>query len=191
MPPPRKIDLIPSELREWLQETLEARGFGDYVAVTEELNFKLEEAGVELRVGKSSVHAWGTEYQEFIKYQEQASAWAEGWMKEQGLDEEAKRHNVLFQMITTLAFKVMQAQMSRDADEIDPRELHFLGKMLKDVMSSSGMREKLMADERIRIRKEVQAEAAAEATKAAKDAGLSPAAADAIKARILGIEVPK
>jgi len=46
-------------------------------------------------------------------------------------------HNVLFQMITTLAFKVMKAQMTKEGDEINPQELHFLGRMLKDVMSSS------------------------------------------------------
>lgn len=148
MPVPRKVDLLPPELRGWLQEELRARGFGDYVELSEALNFRLEEAGLELRIGKSALHAYGQEYQEFVKYQEEASAWAAGWMQENGLEEEAKRHNVLFQMVTTLAFKVMQAQMTKGGDEIDPKELHFLGRMLKDVMASSGMREKLVADER-------------------------------------------
>jgi len=58
-------------------------------------------------------------------------------MEGNGLEDEAKRHNVLFQMITTLAFKVMKAQMTKEGDEINPQELHFLGRMLKDVMSSS------------------------------------------------------
>ena len=51
MPPPRKIDLIPQEIRLRLQDLLKARGFSDYVAVTEDLNFWLEEAGLEMRVG--------------------------------------------------------------------------------------------------------------------------------------------
>jgi len=148
MPPPRKVDLLPAELKGWLQEELKDRGFGDYVELAEALNFRLEEAGLELRIGKSAIHAYGQEYQEFVKYQEEASAWAAGWMNENGLEDEAKRHNVLFQMITTLAFKVMQAQMTKGGDEIDPKELHFLGRMLKDVMASSGLREKLMEEER-------------------------------------------
>jgi hypothetical protein len=69
-------------------------------------------------------------------------------MSEAGIGDEAKRHNVLFQMITALAFKVMQAQMTRAGDEIDPRELGFLGKMMKDIMSSAGIREQLVAAER-------------------------------------------
>ncbi len=143
MPPPRKVDLLPADLKRWLQEEMRARGFGGYEELAEALNFRLEEAGQELRIRKSALHAYGQEYEQFVKYQDEASAWAAGWMADNGLEEEAKRHNVLFQMITTLAFKVMQAQMSREADEIDPKELHFLGRMLKDVMASSGIREQL------------------------------------------------
>lgn len=187
MPPPRKIDLIPQEIRLWLQEVLKERGFGDYLAVTEELNFKLEDAGLEMRVGKSAVHSFGQEYEQMAKAQEEASAWAVSWMEGNGLEEEAKRHNVLFQMITTLAFKVMKSAMLKDGDKIDPKELHFLGKMLKDVMSSSGIREKLTADERVRIAKEERANAAETAVKAAREAGMSSATAEKIKADILGV----
>lgn len=148
MPPPRKVDLLPDELKRWLQEELRARGFGSYEELAEALNFRLEEEGLDLRIRKSALHAFGQEYEEFVKYQEQASAWAADWMQEQGLEDEARRHNVLFQMITTLAFKVMQAQMMVDGKEIDPKELHFLGRMLKDVMASSGIRETLIKAER-------------------------------------------
>lgn len=148
MPAPRKIDQMPPELREWLKAELVARGFGEYEALAAALNFRLEEAGLELRVQKSAVHAYGQEYREFVKLQEASSAWAEGWMSENGLADDARRHNVLFQMITSLAFKVMQGQMTREADEIDPKELHFLGRMMKDVMQSAGVREQLIAAER-------------------------------------------
>ena len=172
MPPPRKIDLIPQEIRLRLQDLLKERGFSDYVAVTEDLNFWLEDAGLEMRVGKSAVHSFGQEYEQ---------------MAGNGLEEEAKRHNVLFQMITTLAFKVMKSAMLKEGDEIDPKELHFLGKMLKDVMSSSGIREKLTADERLRIAKEERANAAETAVKAARQAGMSSETAEKIKADILGV----
>ena len=105
MPRPRKVDLMPEELRGWLKEELRARGFSDYEGLADDLNFRLEEAGMQLRIGKSAVHNFGQEYEEFVKYQEEASAWAAGWMNDNGLEEEAQRHNVLFQMITTLAFK--------------------------------------------------------------------------------------
>ncbi|SPH21000.1 hypothetical protein ASD8599_01741 [Ascidiaceihabitans donghaensis] len=156
MPPPRKIDLLPKELRDWLKAELEERGFAGYEDLAEALNFRLEAEGMDVRIGKSAIHSFGKEHAEFVKYQEQASAWAADWMQGNGLEEEAQRHNVLFQMITTLAFKVMQGQMTKKAEEIDPKELHFLGRMLKDVMSSSGIREKLMQDEREMVAREAR-----------------------------------
>lgn len=83
-----------------------------------------------------------------MKFQDQASAWAADWMQDNGLEDEARRHNVLFQMITTLAFKVMQSQMLKQGEEIDPKELHFLGRLMKDVMASSGIRETMAREER-------------------------------------------
>jgi predicted butyrate kinase (DUF1464 family) len=151
MPPPRKVDLLPPELKSFLQDALKQRGFAGYEDLADELNFMLEDAGLTLRIGKSALHSYGQEYSEFVKYQEEASSWAAEWMNDNGLEEEAQRHNILFQMITTLAFKVMQTQMSKSGDEIDPKELHFIGKMLKDVMSSSGIREKMKTDERARV----------------------------------------
>lgn len=189
MPPPRKVDLLPPELKSWLQEELKARGFGGYVELSDALNFRLEEEGLELRIGKSSLHAYGQEFEEFVKYQDQASAWAASWMNDNGLEEEAKRHNVLFQMVSTLAFKVMQAQMTQEAKEIDPRDLHFLGKLMKDLMASSGIREKLMEGERARIAEEAaraaKAAAAEEVGAAALQLGLTAETVESIKDKIL------
>jgi hypothetical protein len=148
MPAPRKVDLLPPELKRWLEAELRTRGFAGYEALAESLNWKLEEEGLELRIQKSALHSFGAEYAEFVKVQESASAWATEWMTEAGIGEEAKRHNVLFQMITALAFKVMQAEMIKEAGEIDPKSLHFIGRMMKDIMASSGIREQLVAAER-------------------------------------------
>lgn len=148
MPAPRKINLLPPELKTWLEDELRARGFGGYEALAEALNWKLEAAGLELRIQKSALHEYGAEYAELVKVNEQASAWATEWMTENGIGEEAKRHNVLFQMITALAFKVMRAEMLKEGGEIDPKNLHFIGRMMKDIMHSSGIREQLVAAER-------------------------------------------
>lgn len=187
MPPPRKINLLPSELQAWLKEELKARGFADYDAVTDALNFRLEEEGIEVRVGRTAVHTFGKEYAEFVKYQDEASSWAVGWMQENGLEEEAQRHNVLFQMITTLAFKVMQSQMMKTGDEIDPKELHFLGKMLKDVMASSGIRQKLLEEERARIAQEARVAAVEDVATAALDLGMSAELIQKIRGDVLGV----
>lgn len=155
MPAPRKVDLLPVELKLWLQDELRARGFGGYEDLAEALNFRLEEEGLELRIRKSALHEFGAEYREFVRLQEQASDWAKEWLGEMGMDDQAQRQNVLFQMLTTLAFKVMQAQVGKDGDEISPQELHFLARMMKDVMQSSGivqaMREKERKDQAAKL----------------------------------------
>lgn len=148
MPPPRKIDLLPPELRRWLQEALVARGFADYEALAEDLNWRLEEAGSEIRIRKSALNDWGVEYREFVRLQEQASDWAKEWLGEMGMDDQAQRHNVLFQMLTTLAFKVMQTEINKEGGDISPQNLHFLARMMKDVMSSSGIVQSLRDKER-------------------------------------------
>lgn len=148
MPPPRKIDQLPVEIRDWLQQTLRERGFADYIAVTEELNDRLADAGKVVSFHHATVHRFGQEYRAFVETQEKASAWAQGWMLENGLEDEAKRHNVLFQMVTSLAFKAMESRMLAEGDEIDPKDLHFIGKMLKDIMASSGIRQNMLAAER-------------------------------------------
>ena len=139
MPPPRKIDLLPPELRRALQDELRESGFGDYEGIAERLNFRLEQAGLELRIQKSAIHAFGSEYKEFVRLQEQSSDWAKEWMSDMGMEDQAQRQNVLFQMLTTLAFKVMQTEVNKKGEDISPQNLHFLARMMKDVMSSSGI----------------------------------------------------
>lgn len=148
MPSPRKVDLLPVELRDWLRDELVKRGFGDYEALAEALNWRLEEAGSELRIRKSALHEFGSEYREFVRLQEQASDWAKEWLGEMGMEDQAQRQNVLFQMLTTLAFKVMQSEITKEGDEINPQSLHFLARMMKDVMQSSGIVQALRDKER-------------------------------------------
>lgn len=155
MPPVKKVDLLPAEQRDWLKQALKKGGFSGYEQIADDLNDRLEEGGYSLRIHRASVQRYGQGYKQFVKYQEESSAWAQGWMNDEGLEDEAARHGVLFQMLTTLAFKVMQKRMD-DAEEIDPKDLHFLGKMLKDVMASSGLREKMLEEDRKRISREVR-----------------------------------
>lgn len=186
MPPRRKIDMLPEEQREWLKTALKEGGFSGYEEIAAALNEKLAESGSAITVGKSAVHRFGAEYSEYVKLQSEASSWAENWMGEEGLGDEANRHSVLFQMITALAFKVMKEQMLDG--EVDSRDLHFMGKMLKDIMSSAGLREKMMEGERARLSKEVRQEAAAEVDKRSVELGLTRETVDAIKGDILGVK---
>ena len=186
MPVRRKIDRLPADLLDWLRAELQARGYADYRAITEALNDRLAEHGLSVTIGRSAIAEFGAEHREFTELQREAAGWAAGWLDEAGLEEEAARQSVLFRMITTVAFKVLKSQMTRESDEIDPRDLHFLGRMMKDVMASSGLRETLAARERERLAVAERRAGAERAGAAARDAGLSPEVAAAIRAAIEG-----
>jgi hypothetical protein len=51
-------------------------------------------------------------------------------------------------MLTTLAFKVMQAEVAKEGAEISPQNLHFLARMMKDVMTSSGIAQAMQEKDR-------------------------------------------
>ncbi|MBW4984753.1 DUF3486 family protein [Mameliella sp. CS4] len=186
MPPPRKLDLIPEELRRWLAEELRDRGFADIVDVTEGLNFRLQEAGLELSVGKTAVG----DFSKALKDQREAFAIAETLLSDMDIEAEGELHKVLMQMIATSAVHMIQSVREKD-EHLDPKDLMSLGRMLKDLMSSSGMREKLLADERARVARQAREAAQAEMDEAleatATEAGLSAEMLDRLRRGVLGL----
>ncbi|MBP0483956.1 phage protein Gp27 family protein [Sagittula salina] len=191
MPVPKKLDLIPEELRRWLAEELRDRGFADIVDVTEALNFRLDEAGLELRVGKSAVG----DYSKALKDQREAFSIAETLLADMDIEAEGELHKVLMQMIATSAVHMINAVRVKD-EHLDPKDLMSLGRMLKDLMSSSGMREKLLADERARVAREAREAALREAEAHAAEVieklerdehGLSPEVLAVMRSEFLGL----
>ena len=141
MPAVRKIDLMPPELRRWLKEELERSGFGDHREITEALNFRLQEEGLELSIGKSAIG----DYSKALKDQREAFAIADALLSDMDIEAEGDLHRTLMQMIATSAVQMIQ-HVRNDDKHLDAKELMSLGRMLKDLMASSGMREKLLDD---------------------------------------------
>lgn len=182
MPSPRKVDLLPDELQRWLREALEARGYADIVEVTEDLNERLEAEGMELRLGKSAVGR----YSKVLKDQRQALEMAGAVLEDLDVGREGQMHAALMQMIAVHATKLMAT--ASDTEEIMPaKELASLGKMLKDLMHSSGIREKILADERARIEDRARAQAAEAAEQVANACGLSADTVAGIRHAVLGV----
>ena len=186
MPRRRKIDLLPAALRDWLKEELQARGFANYDAITEGLNTRLIERGLLLSIGRSAVAEFGVEHAEFARLQEEASGWAAQWMGDNGLEDEARRQSALFEMISTLAFKCIKAQFRKNDGDIDTRDLHLLGRMMKDLMASSGLREVISDKALERALKKERDAAAGRVETASRAAGLTPEVAAAIRAAVQG-----
>lgn len=176
MPAPRKVDLLPESLRERLRKALADRGFGGIVEVTEELNGWLEGEGLELRIGKSAVG----EFSKVLKDQRDAFSIASAVLAETDLDAESELHRTLMQMIGASAVHLIKAIRDQDG-QIGPQDLHFLSRMLKDLMHSAGIREKILDDERRRVEKQQAAK-----LEAAVEKGDIDAAAAARAREILG-----
>lgn len=187
MPTPAKLDLIPTELRVWLAEELKARGFAEIVDVTEALNFRLEEEGMELTVGKTAVG----KFSKSLKMQREAFAFAEVLLSDLDIQAEGELHKVLLQMIATSAVQYMRTAQEADED-IDPKDLMNLGRMLKDLMHSSGLREKLLDDERKRVAEEARREALTAVSEkfeeVAGESGLSAEAIAKMRNEFLGVK---
>ncbi|UWQ31279.1 DUF3486 family protein [Leisingera sp. M527] len=186
MPPPKKLDLVPLEIRQRLALALQERGFGDIHGVTEDLNFWLDEKGLELRVGKSAVG----NFSQLLKTQRDAFAIAETLLADMDIEAESGMHRALMQMIAAAMFQLMQA-VAEKGDQIDAKSLANLARTLKDLMHSAGLREKMLEEERQRVakkaREEAQAEMAGRLDEAVSEAGLSPERAENIRNRVLGL----
>lgn len=186
MPPPKKLDLIPTELRDRLAQELEAHGFGNIVEITESLNFWLEESGLSLTIGKSAVG----DFSKALKDQREAMGLAETLLADMDIERESDLHKVLMQLIATSAVQLIRSVRAEDG-QLEAKELMSLGRMLKDLMSSAGLREKLRDDERARIAKEARAAAEAEMGErletAVTEAGLTEDRANDIRRKVLGM----
>lgn len=150
MPPPRKVDLLPSEVRIWLQDMLKQRGFAGYEELTEDLNFKLAEEGVELRLGKSAVHAYGQEFQEYARMHELANDEIRTFMEQMSAGEEVDMTTALFQQLVALQWGLQKTMMT-SVDNIDARGMKDLTTALNNLIRSTDLREKIAADERAKM----------------------------------------
>lgn len=187
MPPPAKLDLIPDELRRWLAEELKVRGFAEIQDVTEALNFRLQEAGLEVSVGKTAVG----QFSKALKDQREAFAFAETLLSDLDIEREGELHKVLMQMIATSAVHMLRSVREED-EHLDPKDLMNLGRMLKDLMASSGMREKLLEEERQRVMRQAREAAQAEMDQAleatATEAGLDADMVARLRRGVLGLK---
>ncbi|WP_039017329.1 phage protein Gp27 family protein [Halocynthiibacter namhaensis] len=147
MPPVRKIDLLPRELRLWLQDELKERGFAGYEDLAESLNFRLAEEGLELTIGKSALHSYGQEFQTFAKMQEQASDEIRGFLEKASLKDEVDVTSALFQQLTTIQWR-LQMMMATTDELPDPRGMKDLTSALNNLIRSTSLRDGILKAER-------------------------------------------
>lgn len=147
MPAPRKIDLLPPEIRNWLREELKSRAFSQYEEIAEALNFRLEQEGLEVRVQKSAIHDYGSKFRELARMQEEAQAEIKAFLEEASLKDEVDATRGLFQGLTLIQWK-LQLSMA-DPDKLpDPRGMKDLTTALNNLIRSTSLRDNILKADR-------------------------------------------
>jgi hypothetical protein len=184
MPPRGKIATLPAELRAWLHKAIVERGYGDIVALTEELNALCKEGGVAVSVGKSAV---GVESQRIKRASEAIRATTEAarLIAESAPDEGDNRSAAAMAIVQSEVFDLLlKVRESEDID--DPRER--LDIMNEAALGLSRLSRSRVNQARWNAEVEKKAKAAADqVTKLAKKGGMDARTVAEIRASILGI----
>lgn len=184
MPPRSKIAQLPDEIRAWLHKALVERGYGDIVALTEELNALCKEGGVGISIGKSAV---GAESQRVRRAQEaiRAATDAARLIADSSNDQADSRSEATMAIVQAETFEMLlQVQEARSTDDPAGR-LKLLASIGKSVATLSRAR---VNQAKWRDELDARAKAAAErVAKLAKKGGASADTIREIKEHILGI----
>lgn len=146
MPPPRKVDLLPPHILEWLHGEMKASGFGDYAAIAVRLNERLAAEGYSLSIGKSALHEYGAGFREYALMERQSQAQIRAFMEEASLRDEADVTTALFQQLTAIQFR-LQMFMAAEGRLPDPRGMKDLTVALNNLIRSSSLRAAIVAAE--------------------------------------------
>lgn len=177
MAPRSKIEQLPPEVKQWLDARLVQGGFAGYELLEAEVNTRLEQAGAKFKVGKSSIHRYGSQFEDRLKALKLVSEQAKAVIENSQDDEDAVSQ-ALIRMTQERLFTVLMEM------EVDPDSLNLakLTRAIADLSRAS------IGNKRFAAEVKSKAAAAAEAVgKVVKQAGMSAETADMIRRQILGI----
>lgn len=168
MPPRSKIKQLPPEIKQWLDRSLIAGNFSGYELLEKELS----ERGFV--IGKSSINRYGQEFEQRMHALKLATEQARA-ISEESPDNEGVMNDALIRLVQQKAFDAL-LKMGEGAS-------------IKDIgltvarLSNATVKQKQWAAE-VRDKAATAADAV---ERIAKKGGLSPAAVNEIRSRILGI----
>lgn len=184
MPPRGKIATLPDELRAWLHKAIVERGFGDIVALTDDLNALCKAGGVAITIGKSAV---GEESKRIKRAQEAIRATTEAarLIAEGAPDEADHRSAAAMALVQSEVFELLLKV--RESEEIvDPLER--LGIMNEAALGLSRLSRSKVNQARWAAEVDARTKAAADkAAKIAKKGGADARTIAEIRESILGI----
>jgi hypothetical protein len=177
MPPRSKVDQLPEAIKKWLDAELVKGGFAGYELLETEVNRLLATARADFKIGKSSLHRYGSQFEDRVKalklVSEQAKALIDG-----SPDDEDAVSQALIRMTQEKLFNVVLDL------QVDPAKLNLSGitRAIADLSRASISGKKYAAEVKGRVLSAVET-----VTQITKKAGLSADAVDTIRREILGI----
>lgn len=184
MPPRSKIATLPDDLRAWLHKAIVQRGYGDIVALTEELNALCKEGGVAITVGKSAV---GKESQRIQRAQEAIRATTEAarLIAESSPDEADHRSAAAMAIVQSEVFDLL-LKVREGSEDTDPAER--MGLMNEAALGLSRLSRSRVNQSRWAAEVDARTKAAADrVSKLAKKGGADAKTVNEIKEMVLGI----
>lgn len=166
-----KVEQLPVDVREALEQKLIGNGFSNYAALADWLT----EQGFE--ISKSSLHRWGSGFEERVDALRIATQQAKAIVKASP-DDEGDMSEALMRLMQERIFSALVSL------EVDPKKINLgsLAKALAPIARASIAQKKYASE----VRDRAQA-AAAVVDRIASSGGLSAEGAATLRAQILGI----
>lgn len=171
MPRRSSVELLPEDVRKWLDKALIDRSFSGYAALAEEL----EERG--FTISRSALQRHGSAFEAYLEKVKQASHKAAA-IAEAMPDDAGQIGDAVTQMLQT---KVMDLIVEMDVEAGDVKFTDLVQAVAK--LNASSVQQKKWASE-VKAKTKAAAEAV---TKVVREAGIPAALANDIRAQILGI----
>lgn len=171
MPKRSAVTQLPPVVKAWLDQSLVEGNFSGYQALADELK------GRGYEVSKSSLHRYGSSFEERIEKLKIATEQAKA-VVQSAPDDEGAMGDALTRLVQQKTFDILLDL------EVDPESVKLadIGTMVAKLNATSVQQKKWQAE----VKRKAQV-AAAEVETVAKAGGLSEETVEAIKKRILGI----
>lgn len=148
MPPPRKIDLLPEDVRQELDGLIIGNGFGGYAGLSEWL------AGKGFEISKTAVGAYGQKLERRLAAV-RASTEAARLIAAAAPDDADERSNAIISIVQTEIFDALLCMQEATDEDVDPaKRVEILGKAAKNIATltrASIARNKWAAELRTKI----------------------------------------
>jgi ABC-type transporter Mla subunit MlaD len=144
MPSRTVIEQLPPTIQEWLEHELLERGFAGYIELTDALNDKLAEAGLEITVSKSALHRFGQGFEGRVDALRRTMMMAQTIVRDLG-DEQGAMNDAVIRLTQDRMFQIVLDE------ELDARSLNALAHAAADLSRASIVQKKHMASVRAKL----------------------------------------